>query len=111
VRRAQRKQIMREMLRVRWIKFISSSWEMKRKNRVQKSNSLKKHINNKKKLVRYIEEPEEDDEPNTAVTESKKQTITTKKGHDDIIISEILRVCGYGTVEDLCRCFVVFVGV
>lgn len=64
----------------------------------------------KKRQFVNIEEPE-DDEPNTAITESKKQTITTKKDHDDIIISEILRVCGYGTVEDLCRCFVVFVGV
>ena len=53
---------------------------MKRKTGVQKSNSLtwnKKNINNKNKFVNN-EEPE-DDEPNTAVTESKKQTITTKK--------------------------------
>ena len=74
------------------------------------SRGIKKTLQQQQKKVSYIEEPE-DDEPNTAVTESKKQTITTKKGHDDIIISEILRVCGYGTVEDLCRCFVVFVGV
>ena len=42
------------------------------------SRGIKKtHLNNKKKFVN-IEEPE-DDEPNTEVTESKKQTITTKK--------------------------------
>ena len=51
-----------------------SSWERKRKK--QGPESTQTHSNNKKR-VRYIEEPE-DDEPNTAVTESKKQTITTK---------------------------------